>query len=1129
MKHIHFSLCCSILLLLAATSMSGQSSILEDKVAALHLSGAVFEKHEDLFTVLPALKHPQNELQRQAQPLLLNAETLHTLMSAHAEALTLSFPYNGQVITVEVYQENVVSSGFTVKTGHWETQPYTAGIYYRGIIQGVAHSLVAISFFDNEVIGVLAHPDWGNLNLGRLDRPGSSLDYTLYSDQFLPPQPFADCTTRVGGHHALPPLAVTENVAGCVRIFFEADYALFVNKGSVSATVNYVTGFFNAVATIYANEAVTIAISQVCVWTTPDAYSTASSGTALDQFMDFRTSFDGDLAHLVSLSGSGLGGVAYLDVLCSSSNNYGYSGINSSFSSYPTYSWTVNVVAHELGHNFSSNHTHWCGWTGGAIDNCGPTAGYGYETPPNCSNAPTPPLGGGTIMSYCHLIGSVGVNLANGFGPQPGTAIRNATTSAVGFGCVAASCTSYPCAAPTVLTATSITINSATISWNTISGATAYQLQYRVASTANWTTIAGVTSPYVLTGLSAATLYEAQVQAICGANSSEYKVGLLFKTATSACPEPTTLTATTVTGTSVSLNWTEIGSATSWDIQYGLSGFVLGSGTTIQVTSKPYTLGGLAVGTVYAYYVRATCGGASGNSTWVGPKVFSTPFQNDLVANAVQIVVNAACPGTNVYSNAGATTSAGEFSPSVANGGYWDTGISNTVWFKFTAPASGSVKVTTDINPLGSLTDTQIALYSTPSPTSAVSHLLFSNEDGGTLGNGYATLGYYSGLTAGSVYYIQVDGWSTDVGTFCMEVHENFDLPSPSGCTAYSETTVDGSVAPNKWFNIYTKPNGGNIGLPVAAIKSSVNLGTVTVQEILNSTVPSGPSGLNYMQRYYNFESTQNASAGKQVRLFFTDNEFSAFKTATGQNAATTEDLNISHYDGTNEDCTPVGNGSNTYTLISAVSATAIGSSGYFYLQFNSPSFSEMGAVLGLSALPVELVSFTGNVVGKTNMLHWTTAVEKDVAGFRIERSLDGISGWEWVGDRPAQSQGTGKRDYEYVDPKPYARTYYRLVIQNLHGSLEYSSILSLEHALPDGIQSLAPNPVQHTLYVAYQSTREQNIRFRMVAADGRYILDQSIDLVKGLNLLPFEVVDLAPGLYFCLTNGSDGLPFIKY
>ena len=78
-----------------------------------------------------------------------------------------------------------------------------------------------------------------------------------------------------------------------------------------------------------------------------------------------------------------------------------------------------------MGHNLGSPHTHNCSWTGGAIDGCGPAAGYSE----GC-NAPLPSQGQGTIMSYCHLVPSVGIGFTYGFGPQPGNLIRSRVNNA---------------------------------------------------------------------------------------------------------------------------------------------------------------------------------------------------------------------------------------------------------------------------------------------------------------------------------------------------------------------------------------------------------------------------------------------------------------------------------------------------------------------------------------------------------------------------------------------------------------------------------------------------------------------------------------------------------------------------
>ncbi|MCS6808140.1 MAG: M12 family metallo-peptidase [Bacteroidota bacterium] len=61
------------------------------------------------------------------------------------------------------------------------------------------------------------------------------------------------------------------------------------------------------------------------------------------------------------------------------------------------YSYEVQVVAHELGHNFGSPHTHSCLWPGGAIDSCAESEDG------VCFKNSRPRIG--TIMSYCNSRG----------------------------------------------------------------------------------------------------------------------------------------------------------------------------------------------------------------------------------------------------------------------------------------------------------------------------------------------------------------------------------------------------------------------------------------------------------------------------------------------------------------------------------------------------------------------------------------------------------------------------------------------------------------------------------------------------------------------------------------------------
>ncbi len=94
---------------------------------------------------------------------------------------------------------------------------------------------------------------------------------------------------------------------------------------------------------------------------------------------------------------------------------------------------------------------------------------------------------------------------------------------------------------------------------------------------------------------------------------------------TPTCAAPTAPTATAITTTTASLNWTQTGTPPQWQIRYGPTGFPLATGgTTIPTPTKPYTLNPpLTPNTTYDYYVRSICG-AGDTSAWSPVTTFTT-------------------------------------------------------------------------------------------------------------------------------------------------------------------------------------------------------------------------------------------------------------------------------------------------------------------------------------------------------------------------------------------------------------------------------------------------------------------------------------------------------------------------
>jgi len=89
-----------------------------------------------------------------------------------------------------------------------------------------------------------------------------------------------------------------------------------------------------------------------------------------------------------------------------------------------------------------------------------------------------------------------------------------------------------------------------------------------------------------------------------------------------SCIPPTALTATNIASDSADLGWTENGTATTWDVEWGTLGFTATGTPNIPAATNTQNLPGLSPNTAYSFYVRANCGGTESN--WSGPFTFTT-------------------------------------------------------------------------------------------------------------------------------------------------------------------------------------------------------------------------------------------------------------------------------------------------------------------------------------------------------------------------------------------------------------------------------------------------------------------------------------------------------------------------
>lgn len=87
------------------------------------------------------------------------------------------------------------------------------------------------------------------------------------------------------------------------------------------------------------------------------------------------------------------------------------------------------------------------------------------------------------------------------------------------------------CNAPAGLVANNVTQTSATLNWNAASSANAYNVRYKASSAGTWTSATTSSTSYAVSGLTAGTSYEFQVQSDCGSGStSAYSSSATFST-----------------------------------------------------------------------------------------------------------------------------------------------------------------------------------------------------------------------------------------------------------------------------------------------------------------------------------------------------------------------------------------------------------------------------------------------------------------------------------------------------------------------------------------------------------------------------------------------------------------------
>lgn len=363
----------------------------------------------------------------------VDMNAVRNIIAANDEFITIQIPYEGTMYRAEMKRFEVMAPGSKIVSGTAAGDVLlnnkTPFVAYTSDLYDKNSPLVVVTFFNDDVSALIICQQ----DTYVLAKQRSSGDFVSYQASKMKQHPDFHC----GSEEFVIPHEIQEmqknldpsvnsmatNTLLKASIAVESDYDAYTFFGnSVDRTSNYIIALYVPVSAIYCRDVnVQLQITYLRVWSdVNDPYSNQSTSSPL--LNEFRNYWNANmqavprtLAHMITTRPGGLGGIAWLNALCAStSSGYGYafSDIDGVFNQLPTYSWDCMVVAHETGHNFGSPHTHSCSWPGGPIDSCYAVEGGCYSGPAIARV--------GTIMSYCHLNGSIALY----FGPLPTELIR---------------------------------------------------------------------------------------------------------------------------------------------------------------------------------------------------------------------------------------------------------------------------------------------------------------------------------------------------------------------------------------------------------------------------------------------------------------------------------------------------------------------------------------------------------------------------------------------------------------------------------------------------------------------------------------------------------------------------------
>jgi hypothetical protein len=345
---------------------------------------------------------------------------------------------------------------------------------------------------------------------------------------------------------------------------------------------------------------------------------------------------------------------------------------------------------------------------------------------------------------------------------------------------------------------------------------------------------------------------------------------------------------------------------------------------------------------------------------------------------------------------------------------------------------------------------------------------------------------------------------SLDLSTFDLDLGTGGNI-SGETATSFINGLSGGTVLRTVNLNAPSAANPGNIGIEIT---SSANLGLTIIKRGHQQQTNSSGYSIN---RFYDIIPTNNTGLNATIKFNYLDAELASI----------------------NESELKLWTSATTGGQWTLLGADAQDASANFVLKNGIGQLNRFTLASSVTnPLPVRFLSFNGQVVGNNVILNWITGLELNNHHFELEKSFDGRNFSSFAKVQP--SGNSNGASYQSTDFNPFTSNaiYYRIKQVNNDGTYSYTKVIYFTKGKYDNkLVGVYPNPAAGPVHIRFTSNGDATTTMLQVFdSKGLMVASKQLAIQAGLNDIPFDISQLAQGVYIIKLSGIDqhGINIIK-